>query len=356
MAAIIHNPYKPFATRFANCSHHQVKKINNHNQLYLNIRNLSVPGFALREFRTRGIWENRDGKTAWNFYRETDKLDNEFPVQTGSVVGTATTTWKFEARPRIGGIPQTLATFVSRVDIKGLASSLAMSRLAKSHARSLVTMIKRFDRTREIDAVSRMRIARLIKKVRPTRAAENFDERFADVDRMEPLSIKTSTAQSWAALTWGGKGWGRVFTGVRGNLEEVAAFFFDFQSRILSESTGDIERVIESDGQWKKTIRRRQHVTSKRRAMREREFTNIMSLDRIDENTIIIKLDVGINIESLASGSKTTTTANRCQEIAIFRFTRVREKETKVRFDEGQRLELRLERSDSKSTAPPKYN
>ena len=102
-------------------------ELNEHSQLYLNVRNLKVPLLSHRDWRSKCIWQKEDGgKKAWSIYDETDELDKKFPTKEGNVRAAGRTTWLFEAisqRDQKEGkeeaVPQTRATMVYRVDIKG---------------------------------------------------------------------------------------------------------------------------------------------------------------------------------------------------------------------------------------------
>jgi hypothetical protein len=119
-------------------------------------------------------------------------------------------------------------------------------------------------------------------------------------------------------------------------LEEAAAFFWDFESRVHQETTGDVERVIEEKkGAWEVVVRRRQKLKSVHGGIhRDREFLNVMKLHKMDENTIVITMEPiekeGERMDAVRNTLKST--AERASEEVDIRFTRRGETATKVEF------------------------
>ncbi|GMH52305.1 hypothetical protein TrRE_jg5725, partial [Triparma retinervis] len=121
----------------------ETKKLNGHSQLYLNRRSLGAQGLSEREWRTYCCWKKEEGdKFCWTVYKDTDLLNDDLPLSSGTVLASATTTWMFEALTTHGGIPQTRATFTSRVDIKGSVPSFVMNRLSTGYASSMIELRK----------------------------------------------------------------------------------------------------------------------------------------------------------------------------------------------------------------------
>jgi len=84
------------------------EKINDHSLYYFTTRDLGVPGFAERDFRTKILWKknDEDGTIMINV-SATNDLDQKIKVKSGIVVATVNTVWIFTPLPRIGDIPQT---------------------------------------------------------------------------------------------------------------------------------------------------------------------------------------------------------------------------------------------------------
>ena len=91
-----------------------------------------------------------------------------------------------------------------------------------------------------------------------------------------------------------GSGWGRTTATVTADLEEAAAFVWDFESRAHIATTGDIERVVgERRGPTEMVVKRRQSVDSTKFGgiHRERTFRNVMKICKVDSDTIMITME-----------------------------------------------------------------
>ncbi|GMI18146.1 hypothetical protein TrLO_g4614 [Triparma laevis f. longispina] len=87
----------------------------------------------------------------------------------------------------------------------------------------------------------------------------------------------------------GGKGWGKTSIEVRAGMEEVAAFFWDFDSRANIEISDNIERRIVNEGDWKRVVIRMQRLTSKHHGHHSnRRFVNEMTLHKLDDETMLL--------------------------------------------------------------------
>jgi hypothetical protein len=125
-----------------------------------------------------------------------------------------------------------------------------------------------------------------------------YGTRFRDV----PGRVKSKTsfplADTWVKYLGPGKAWGSAVVLVNAELEEAAAFWWDFVSRVHKSTTGDIARqIIERKGDWEIVTRRIQKSEGSisglthGRGAKAREFLNLMKLEKSDEDTIIIVMD-----------------------------------------------------------------
>ena len=83
-----------------------VKEVNGHSFYQLQERDLRVPGFKHREWRSVVVWKKEDEGNLIVCCADTDALDEEHPRDPTVVAGTARTTWVYERLPEVEGIPQ----------------------------------------------------------------------------------------------------------------------------------------------------------------------------------------------------------------------------------------------------------
>jgi hypothetical protein len=197
-------------------------------------------------------------------------------------------------------------------------------------------------------------------------STKTFDANFLEREGKQKVKGAFPLSDTWIKVEEMGKGRGKTTVTVRASLEEAAAYFWDFESRVHQETTGDVERVVkEKKGAWEVVVRRRQKLESKHGGIHsDREFWYVMKLHKVDENIIVVTMEPLINevkrltqiggiIRSLTSklSTKTKTTNSRksTQEVTI-RFTKRGENETKVEFVTNVELGKNLSVEATKST------
>jgi hypothetical protein len=151
----------------------ETKKLNGHSQLYLNRRKLGQ-GLSLREWRQIGCWQTeKGGNKCWTVYKDTNLLDNDFPLISGTVLASAITTWMFQALPTDKGTPQCRVMFASRVDIKSSVPTFVMNYLSSNYAKSMIDIRNKFTKTDdEKDSITRELLAKVIKNEQQTYTEE----------------------------------------------------------------------------------------------------------------------------------------------------------------------------------------
>jgi len=105
-----------------------VKRINDHSLYYLTTRDIGVPGFAEREFRTKVTWQKDEHGRVMLDFSDTTDCDGIHPVKPQSIVAEQHTVWYFETLPPKGDVPQTKVVFATKVDLSGAMPSRVMSR------------------------------------------------------------------------------------------------------------------------------------------------------------------------------------------------------------------------------------
>jgi len=228
----------------------KIKKENHHCQLYFHSRDLGVRGLSNREYRLKCLWRTEEDK-AWVIYESTGNIDQGIPVKPGHVVAAAATTWLFESLPCIGSTPQTRCTFITQNDLSGVIPTFFINAIAPQQAaKPVISLRKKFDRSREIDAYNRSQIAERMRMLEAS-STVTFDESFEVKQGMAKVSGRDNTLLQIGKRA-GSNGEGRTTVMVRADLEETAAFFWDFTSRANLSLSGESERVAEEErgGNW----------------------------------------------------------------------------------------------------------
>ena len=109
-------------------------------------RDLKIPGFGPREWRSRLIWRREGSDRITIVYEDTKDLDNEMAMESSHVLASARSVWAFERLPSLCGIPQTRVSLTSRVDVAIRLPKFAKDILARSLAKSLSLMRNKFDK------------------------------------------------------------------------------------------------------------------------------------------------------------------------------------------------------------------
>ncbi|GMH91106.1 hypothetical protein TL16_g11959 [Triparma laevis f. inornata] len=246
----------------------EVKKLNNHSELFYQSIDFGIAGFSTREWLAKGVWKMTDENNMVVVYEDAEHDD--FPIGAGK---------NYQADLK-GSIP------------KFLANSKIIDTLA-----NLSKTRKRFDKSLDIDAGRRVKLSQVIK--REVMSKEDSSEEYA-LDKFEALFEerkgfeRPSRIIGLADTKLLGHGWGSTSVDVRAEMEEVVSFFWDFGSRANMEISGDVERTFEEDEEGtglRKVVRRRQqlestHVTTHR----DRIFTSVMTLQKINNDTIVLLL------------------------------------------------------------------
>ncbi|GMI47646.1 hypothetical protein TrCOL_g5426 [Triparma columacea] len=313
----------------------KVVNVNPHTFYYITTRKLGIPGFVPRDGRSKVTWfKQHDGK-AIIYFTDTEDLKEEFPVKTGNVTVKGHSVWVFEPLDPVGGVPQTSVTFTTKVDLGGVVFSSIVNKIAPSFLAQVSDLRKKFDRSRDIDASTRIQIVRGIGEIKAI-STETFDTKSLEVEGKQKVEGAFPLADTWLKVEEKGKGWGKTTVTVRAGLKEAAAYFWDFESKVNQETTGDVERVIEEKkGTWEVVVRRKQKLESKEGVKnKHREFWNVMKLHKMDENTIVITMEpIMENMErSDAVSNNQTSTARKASEEVAIKFTKRGEKATKVEF------------------------
>ncbi|GMH55451.1 hypothetical protein TL16_g01910 [Triparma laevis f. inornata] len=256
-----------------------------------------VGSFAPREWLVKCVWKMVDENTI--IVGVEDIEDDSFPHGAGKkyVRASSGAFWKYERLPDKNGVPQTRVAFYQQADLKGFIPAFVVNSKIVGYLEYLSTMRKKFDKSLDIDARRRAEIAKKIKLEEDAGGAEalaQFEALFEEREGSERPSRSFGLADSKVqANAVGGKGWGSTSVNVRAEMEEVAAFFWDFDSRANMQISRDVERTFEEDeegaGGFKKIVKRHQQISSSHGGQHhDRSFASEMTLKRADDDTIII--------------------------------------------------------------------
>ncbi|GMI31765.1 hypothetical protein TeGR_g10385, partial [Tetraparma gracilis] len=95
-----------------------LKKINDHQNIYHVVYDLSIPTFLPRQFVSRVVWKwDEDKKELKTHY---DDVKHEaFPERNAYLRASVTSTCTYKQEARVGEIPQTKVTYTVQVDLGG---------------------------------------------------------------------------------------------------------------------------------------------------------------------------------------------------------------------------------------------
>lgn len=115
-----------------------------------------------------------------------------------------------------------------------------MNKIAAKFAKNITTLRNKFDESKEVDAISRLQIVESLKTFQIDRP-DSFDEKFVEAPGIQ---IVNGRKNNYVKVEGRGKGIRVVKLTARCDLEEAAAYFWDFESR-ANNSIGDLERKVE---------------------------------------------------------------------------------------------------------------
>jgi len=274
----------------------ETEKINDHSLYYYTVRDFGILGFFQRENKSIIRWAKEQDGTIILSYMPLEKKDGFVPKANarnkGFVKTKIQTSQVFEQLHDIENVPQTEVTFTTIVDLGGIIHSNLVDKLATKFLSSVSILRKKYSKSASIDATQRQKIKKKIMNIRKL-SSETFQERLEDEEDKVKSEGAFPLSETFIKVKRKGMGWGKTSLRVRAELEEAAAFFWDFNSRIHKETTGDQERLVEkSRNEWELVLKRRQKIESKHGSKhRMREFWNTVKLHKVDNDTIVITME-----------------------------------------------------------------
>jgi hypothetical protein len=227
-------------------------RTSSHHSIFHFVKDLGVPGFSPREWILRTVWK-------WEGAVKLQVAIEHFPDHPGYeknpkyLRGTSSMVfYEYEILPLVAGVPQTRVSFTQQVDLGGMIPKWVVDRAGVRQLMYLSAMRTRFDKSSEIDATSRARIASVIENHSTAYSKEenaSIHEKLAmlslfknteakDVDSPSP-AIKNSIA-----LKKGDQfATGRSETLVRASKVQILAYMLDTPAR-CRWSYSDVERDV----------------------------------------------------------------------------------------------------------------
>ena len=306
-----------------------VKEINDHSLYYKTVRSLSI-GLVAREFRSKVSWFKIDKGRMMILVRDLPEGFQEDQKKRGTtIMASVYSLWLLEPLDPVGDIPQTAAVFLAKVDLGGFIPKAITENIAPRFLVQVSHLRKQFDKTTEICIARREKIIERLKKVKAT-TTESFTSKFEEVEGKEKVEGAFPVSVAFLKITGKGKGWGKTTLKVWASLEDVAAFFWDFGSRLQIKTTGDIERSVEvGSGEWEQLTCRRQNADT---VLKEslREFRGKMKLHRVNASTIIITSEPTKRVATRRSALTGKSVVLPAAEEVAIRLTRRSKHETLV--------------------------
>jgi hypothetical protein len=93
-------------------------KINDHQDIFHVVYDLSIPTFLPRQFVSMAVWKWAADKKELTVVAENVEND-AFPVRTEYLRASSTVLCKYKKEAEVGGIPQTKVTWIQQVDLGG---------------------------------------------------------------------------------------------------------------------------------------------------------------------------------------------------------------------------------------------
>ncbi|GMH77977.1 hypothetical protein TL16_g07607 [Triparma laevis f. inornata] len=271
--------------------------LTNHSDLFYFVADFGIKSFARREWLMKSVWKMVDENTIIIGYEDAE--NDNYPIGAGKkyVRASATAFWKFERLPEMNGFPLSRVTYCQKADLKGFIPRFVANLKIVRTLEILSVMRKKFDKSLEIDVGRRAEIVKKIKREVETGGAEGFaqfEAMFEEKRGWERPSRSFGKADSFVKTEiLGSHSWGKTTVKIKAEMEEVAAFFWDYGSRAYMEVSRDLERTFEENdegGGFKKHVHRRQKMDSAYSSYRDRAFASDIALVKVDSETMILLL------------------------------------------------------------------
>jgi hypothetical protein len=243
----------------------EVKKINDHAEIFHVVYDLSIPRFLPREFLTKFLWKWSRDKQELTVAAE-PVVHEDFREQDGYLRASSTALVKYEKQDDVGGVPQTKVTWTVQLDLGGRIPKWVQNRqgvstlmyvmhvptspappLTHCFRRYLSRMRKHFDRSDAIDDASSLRLVNMIEDhdemlalgLQPYTDAEKQilrkgKSRFTIFENRTSKNLKMASRTTKAKIAYEDgdvRAWGWATATMRASPARVLAYALDFIKR-----------------------------------------------------------------------------------------------------------------------------
>jgi hypothetical protein len=226
-------------------------KTNDHSSIYHVVYDLKLPGLTPREWVVAQIWKWKNSSSLEVFVFSVNLGD--FPTRVEYTRASSLVLITYDRLEEAHGTPLTRVTLKQSVDLKGSIPKAAASGIAQKEMMSLSKMRSHFDRSAEIDALSRRAIAAEIMRDDEVYTQEENDilqEGLGHFDlfvtqKPKKIVMTSPLTSALVARTAGdNSGWGLSTTIVRGSPEDIMAFLWDTLCR-AKRNHDDLEKAVD---------------------------------------------------------------------------------------------------------------
>ncbi|GMI34230.1 hypothetical protein TeGR_g7990 [Tetraparma gracilis] len=230
-------------------------RINDHQNIYHVVYDVSIPGFLPRQWVSRLVWKWEEDKKELTVALDTIE-HGAFPKRKEYLRASTTTLVKYKQEANVGEIPQTKVTWTQQVDLGGAIPKWVNNRQGVSTLMYLSLMRERFDRSLELHGKKREELVKMIK--RHGRDGVEYSEEeerivaegktwFKAFNGLKSKDVDMRSPQTKGRVAYkrgDSRAWGWSIATVRASPEEVLARVWDVKSRDKMEPD-DLEKEID---------------------------------------------------------------------------------------------------------------
>ncbi|GMI54554.1 hypothetical protein TeGR_g8854 [Tetraparma gracilis] len=140
-----------------------LKKINDHQNIFHVVYDLSIPTLLPRQFVSRIVWKWDEDKKELTVVADSVE-QTDFPERKEYLRASATGMYQYKQEAEVGELPQTKFTYTQQVDLGGVIPKWAQNRQGVGTLMYLSKMRKRFDRSLELDGKKREELVEMIRR------------------------------------------------------------------------------------------------------------------------------------------------------------------------------------------------
>ncbi|GMI35859.1 hypothetical protein TeGR_g6190, partial [Tetraparma gracilis] len=231
-------------------------KINNHQNIFHVVYDLSIPKFLPRQGVTMQVWMWAADKKELTVVYDDVKHD-EFPERKEYLRMSATIMVKYKQEAEVGGVPQTKVTYTLQVDVGGVIPKWVQNRQGVGKLMFLSKLRKRFDRSLELDVTQMEELVEMIRRHRRDGVEYSKEEEkimaegrtwFKAFDGLKSKDVAMRSPQTKGKVAYkrgDSRRWGWSTATVRASPNEVLAFVWGGIVSRSWVSRDDLEKAVD---------------------------------------------------------------------------------------------------------------